>query len=72
MLGFLFNQRECKELEYMFRKEMDELLFDLNDHRIDGSLRKAMDDRYHVVFQMYKRVANTRDVTKYIRTKLIQ
>lgn len=72
MLGFMFNQRECKELEYLLRKELDELSFDLNDHRIDGSLRKAMDDRYQIVFHMYKRVADTKNVSRYVRTKTMQ
>jgi hypothetical protein len=71
MLGFIFNEKECKELEYLLRKEMDELIFDLNDHRIEGSLRKAMDDRYHVVFQMYRRIAKSKNVTKYVRTRLL-
>jgi hypothetical protein len=72
MLGFIFNERECKELEYLLRKEMDELIFDLNDYRIEGSLRKAMDDRYRIVFQMYRRIGKSKDITKYIRTKLYQ
>jgi hypothetical protein len=70
MLGFMLSEKESKELEYLLRKEMDELLFDLSDYRIDGSLRKAMDERYHTVFKMYRRVANTKDVSKYIRTRL--
>lgn len=71
MIGFLFNQKECKELEYLLRKELDELLFDLNDSRIDGSLRKAMDDRYRTVFQMYRRVGNSKDVSRYVRSKIL-
>lgn len=29
MLGMLFNEKECKELDYVLRKELDEMLFDL-------------------------------------------
>ena len=38
MIGFLFNERECKELDYVLRKELDEMLFDLNDQRVDSQL----------------------------------
>ena len=39
MLGFLFNERECRELDYVLRKELDEMLFDLNDKRIDQEIK---------------------------------
>ncbi len=69
MLGFLFNERECKELEYVLRKELDEMLLDLSDNRIDGALRKAIEDRYHVVFKMYTRFGANRELSKYARNR---
>lgn len=69
MLGFLFNERECKELEYMLRKDLDEMLLDLSDKRIDGALRKAIEDRYHIVFKMYSRLGNNRELSKYARNR---
>lgn len=69
MLGFLFNERESKELEYILRKDLDEMLLDLSDKRIDGALRKAIEDRYHVVFKMYSRFGATKELSKYARNR---
>jgi hypothetical protein len=46
MLGFLFNERECRELDYVLRKELDEMLFDLNDKRMDQEIKGAIESRY--------------------------
>ena len=69
MLGFLFNQKECLELEYMLRRELEELLLDLEDNRIDGMVRRAMEDRYTIVFRMYGRVVTPKELAKYVRNK---
>lgn len=69
MLGFLFNDRECRELEYMLRKDLDEMLLDLTDSRIDGPLRKAIEERYHIVFKMYSRFGSSKELSKYIRNR---
>ncbi|RKN65236.1 hypothetical protein [Paenibacillus ginsengarvi] len=69
MLGFLFNQRECKELGYVLRKEMDEMLFDLKDHRLESDVRKAIELRYKVVFRMYARLASPKDLSRYARNQ---
>ena len=66
MLGMIINEKELTELEYIIKKEMDELIFDLEDARIDMTIKKAMYDRYHVLFQLFRRVANDSDVQKYI------
>ena len=67
MLGFLLNQRECKELGYMLRKELDEMLFDLKDRRIDPEVKSAIESRYKVVFRMYARLASPGELSKYVR-----
>jgi len=69
MLGFLFNDRECKELDYLLRKDLDEMLLDLSDKRIDGALRKAIEERYHIVFKMYSRIGTTKELSKYVRSR---
>ncbi|MBU5595074.1 hypothetical protein KQI76_07835 [Amphibacillus sp. MSJ-3] len=66
MLGMIINEKELKELEYMIKKEMDELIFDLEDTRIDIIVKKAMYDRYQVLFQLFRRVATEQEVLKYI------
>jgi hypothetical protein len=72
MIGFLFNDRECKELDYVLRKELDEMLFDLNDQRVDTQAKGAIETRYRVVFRMYTRLASTKDISKYARNRIYQ
>lgn len=70
MLGFLFNERECRELDYLLRKELDEMLFDLNDKRMDNDIKGAIEARYNVIFRMYARVAAPKDISKYARNRM--
>ncbi|GAC41116.1 hypothetical protein [Paenibacillus popilliae] len=71
MLGFLFNDNECRELGYMLRKELDEMLFDLSDNRLDSDVRQAISRRYRIVFRMYARIASPKDLSKYARNHRI-
>ncbi|GMX60224.1 hypothetical protein Elgi_69910 [Paenibacillus elgii] len=70
MLGFLFNERECRELDYVLRKELDEMLFDLNDKRIDADIKTAIESRYKVIFRMYARLASPKEISKYARNRM--
>jgi hypothetical protein len=72
MLGFLFNERECRELDYVLRKELDEMLFDLNDKRIDADIKGAIESRYKVIFRMYARVASPKEISRYARNRTIR
>lgn len=69
MLGVLFNDRECKELGYLLRKELDEMLLDLGDQRIDSDIKLAIESRYKVIFRMYARLATPRELSKYARNR---
>jgi len=66
MLGMLFNDRECKEFDYVLRKELDEMLFDLGDSRLDGEIRKSIMKRYKIIFRMYARIASPKQLSKYV------
>ncbi|RAU94490.1 hypothetical protein [Paenibacillus sp. YN15] len=70
MLGFLFNDRECKELDYVLRKELDEMLFDLNDKRMDNDIKTAIEARYTIIFRMYARLASPKDISRYARNRM--
>jgi hypothetical protein len=72
MLGFLFNQKECKEFSYILRKELDEMLYDLHDHRLDNDMKQAIELRYKVIFRMYARVAPPSELSKYARNRGVQ
>lgn len=67
MLGMLFSEKECSELDYVLRKELDEMLFDLSDHRLDHDIRQAIAKRYKTVFRMYARFAPSKELSKYAR-----
>jgi len=65
MLGMLFTDKECRELDYLLRKELDELLLELNDRRLEGPVREAISNRYKTIFRMYARIASPRDLSRY-------
>ncbi|WP_066301405.1 hypothetical protein [Bacillus sp. FJAT-29937] len=67
MLGILINDREQKEMQYLIKREMDEILFDLNDERIDHIVKRAMEERYKILFSLFKRVASPGDILRYTR-----
>jgi hypothetical protein len=69
MLGMLINEKEVKEIQYLIKREMDEILFDLKDERIDHIVKRAMEERYKILFTLFKRVATPSDCLKYIRKK---
>jgi hypothetical protein len=70
MIGFLFNERECMELDYVLRKELDEMLFDLSDHRVDINAKAVIEARYRIVFRMYTRLATSKEISKYARNRV--
>ncbi|MFD2043130.1 hypothetical protein ACFSTA_19570 [Ornithinibacillus salinisoli] len=66
MLGFMINEIEQKEMEYLVKRELDELLMDMEDHRIDRMVKYAMMERYKILFQILRRVSNEKECMKYI------
>ncbi|RXJ03084.1 hypothetical protein DS745_04785 [Anaerobacillus alkaliphilus] len=69
MLGVMLNNKETQEIEYMLKRELEELLLDLTDSRIDGIVKRAMEERYKIIFGLYKRFASPKECYKYIRSK---
>lgn len=68
MLGLLISEIEVKEIEYLIKREMDEILFDLKDERIDHIVKRAMEERYKILFSLFKRVASPKECLKYTRS----
>jgi len=66
MLGLLINQMEQKEIEYLLKRELEELLMDLEDHRIDELVKQTMRERYKVLFQLLRRFASEQECLKYM------
>jgi hypothetical protein len=67
MLGMVVNEKEIKEIQYLIKREMDEILFDLKDERIDHIVKRAMEERYKILFSLFKRVAAPNECLKYMR-----
>nr|WP_263323849.1 hypothetical protein [Neobacillus sp. Marseille-Q6967] len=67
MIGLLINEKEIKEIEYLIKREMDEILFDLKDDRIDYIVKRAMEERYKILFLLFKRVASPQECLRYMR-----
>lgn len=70
MLGLLINNIEQRELEYLIKRELEELLMDLEDSRIDKIVKDSMRERYQMLFQLFRRVANEKECLKYMPKKL--
>lgn len=66
MLGLLINHTEQKEIEYLIKRELDEIIFDLDDNRIDNMVKSAMKERYKVLFQLLRRVASEKECMRYM------
>lgn len=66
MLGILINDMEQKEMEYVLKRELEELLMDLKDNRIDHMVKRAMRERYKIIFQLFRRFANEQECMKYV------
>ncbi|KQL47155.1 hypothetical protein [Brevibacillus choshinensis] len=71
MLGFLFNTKEVQELEYLIKRELEEMLLDFSDKRIDYLVKRAMEERYSIMFRMYARIASPNELSKYVRRRKI-
>ncbi len=71
MIGLLVDQVEVKELEYLLKREMDEILFDVEDARIDHIVKHAMEERYQILFRLFKRIADPTECSRYVRTKKV-
>ena len=69
MLGILINEQEVEEIGYLIKREMDEILFDLKNDQIDQVIKQAMDERYQILFKLFRRVAPPNECLKYMRNK---
>jgi hypothetical protein len=69
MLGIIITGKEEQEIKYLIKREMDEILFDLDDERIDSIVKNAMDERYKTLFTLFKRVASPGECFHYMPSK---
>lgn len=69
MLGMLFKDSEVLELQYLIKRELEELALDIDDLRLNQMVRRAMEERYQALFQILKRFTPSEECFKYIRSK---
>ncbi|UOQ44566.1 hypothetical protein MUN89_00875 [Halobacillus salinarum] len=69
MYGLMVNEQERREIEYLLKREMEEITFDLGDKRIDTNIKCAMEERYEVLFQIFRRFATREDCLQYMPRK---
>lgn len=67
MLGLMLNENEQQEIEYVIKRELDEILFDLEDDRLDSLVKRAMEERYKILFNLFKRLAPAHECLAYMR-----
>ncbi|MDQ0209319.1 hypothetical protein [Alkalicoccobacillus murimartini] len=65
MLGMLLDSKEAREIEYLLKREMEEILLDLSDPRIDQVVKRVMREKYQVIYGLYKRFVAPQDRIKY-------
>lgn len=66
MLGLLINEKEQQEIEYLLKRELEELLLDMEDERMDVNFRKKMQKRYKRLFHLLKRIASDQVCLEYM------
>lgn len=68
MLGAIFTDKEALEMTFILKNEMEELLLDLEDERIEGIVKRSMEERYKIVFRLFQRFASPADCGRYVRS----
>lgn len=66
MLGLLVSELEINEMEYLVKRELEELLMDFEDERIENIVKDAMQKRYKVLFNLFRKIASEEECSKYI------
>lgn len=66
MLGLMIDDQEQKELEYVLKRELEEILFDLEEPRINEAIKNRMRKRYKRLFRLFQKVASEAEYVKYI------
>lgn len=65
----MLTKEERKEMEYILKRELEELLFHFEDERIHEVVKKAMEERYKIIFCLFWRVANAEECIRYVRKR---
>ena len=69
MQGIIISDIERQEMEYLIKRELDELLYDFQDERSEGIVKRAMEERYKILFRLFSKVANPTTCKSYLRSR---
>lgn len=69
MMGLLINDMEKREIGYLVKRDLEELLMDLEDERIDEVVKQSMRKRYLVLFKILQRVGTVEECLRYLLNK---
>jgi hypothetical protein len=69
MIGIMLNKREAKEMVYLLKKELEELLSDLKDDQIEPMVKTVLEERYHLLFRLFTLLASPAECTLFCRRK---
>ncbi|GGE54690.1 hypothetical protein GCM10011391_37040 [Pullulanibacillus camelliae] len=67
MLGVLLRDEEVREIEYLLKKELEELSTEMADDEMNHIVRRAMEERYQGLFKIMKRFTPSEQCIKYLR-----
>ncbi len=66
VIALLLKENELDEIHYLLRREMDDLLYDFRDDRVDDLVKITLQKRYKVLFNLFKRVASPKECMTYM------
>jgi hypothetical protein len=67
LVGMMLNHLELNEFEYVLKKEMEEIRFDLEDQKLDRIVKLVLEERYQVLYHLFCRFAKPADCRRYMR-----
>ncbi|MGM9924203.1 MAG: hypothetical protein ACI35R_08160 [Bacillus sp. (in: firmicutes)] len=69
MIGILLADQEQEEMEYLLKREMDEMLEAFKDGTVEPIVKRAMEERYKILFTLFSKLASREMCMRYIRLK---
>ncbi|WNB94047.1 hypothetical protein [Bacillus sp. NEB1478] len=63
----MLNHLELNEFEYVLKKEMEEIRYDLEDQKLDHIVKLVLEERYQVLYRLFCRFAKPADCRRYMR-----
>lgn len=65
MLGLLVTEKEAKELEYLLKREMDEIYEDIDIERLHPIVKRAVEERYKILYQLFRKIGPQAEWIRY-------